>query len=41
MNRAENWYDYDDGYFIETSGVGGGTAIVRDEEHEREARIKI
>ena len=40
MNRERNWYDYDDGYSIGTSGAGGG-AIVRDEEHKSEARITL
>jgi hypothetical protein len=40
MNREKNWYDYDDGYSIGTSGAGGG-AIVRDEEHKRGARITL
>ena len=40
MKREKNWYDYDDGYSIGTSGAGGG-AIVRDEEHKRGARITL
>jgi hypothetical protein len=35
-----NWYDYDEGYSIGTSGEGGG-AIVRDEEHKSGARITL
>ena len=40
MKREKNWYDYDDGYSLGTSGAGGG-AIVRDAEHKQGARITL
>ena len=40
MKREKNWYDYDDGYSLGTSGAGGG-AIVRDAEHQQGTRITL
>jgi hypothetical protein len=40
MNKETNWYDFDDGFSIGTSGPEGGL-IVRDEEHRDGARITL
>ena len=40
MKSEKNWYDYDEGYSIGTSGTDGGI-IVRDEEYNFAARITI
>lgn len=41
MNKETNWYDYDDGYSIGTTGSDGGL-ILRDEEHASgEARMTL
>lgn len=40
MIKETNWYDYDDGYSIGTSGTDGGI-IVRDEEYNFGARMTM
>jgi hypothetical protein len=40
MKSETNWYDYDEGYSIGTSGTDGGI-IVRDEEYNFAARMTI
>lgn len=40
MINQTNWYDFDDGYSIGTSGSDGGL-ILRDEEHQSGARITL
>ncbi len=40
MVKGTNWYDYDEGYSIGTSGSDGGL-IARDEEHDFGARITL
>jgi hypothetical protein len=40
MIKGTNWYDYDEGYSIGTSGPDGGL-IVRDEEHQSGARMTL
>ena len=40
MRRETNWYDYDEGYSVGTSGADGGL-IVRDEEHSFGARLTL
>ncbi len=40
MNKETNWYDFDDGFSIGTSGPDGGL-ILREEENRGEARITL
>ena len=40
MTNKLNWYDYDEGYSIGTSGSDGGI-IIRDEEHAFGARMTL
>ncbi len=40
MIGKTNWYDFDEGYSIGTSGHDGGL-IVRDEEHQSGARMTL
>ncbi|HXG85525.1 MAG TPA: hypothetical protein VNI84_15995 [Pyrinomonadaceae bacterium] len=40
MRKETNWYEYDDGFSIGTSGADGGI-IARDEEHAGGARITL
>ena len=40
MSKETNWYDYDEGYSIGTSGTDGGI-IVRDEKHSFGARMTL
>lgn len=40
MREETNWYDYDDGYSVGTSGADGGI-IARDEEHGFGARMTL
>jgi hypothetical protein len=40
MVYETNWYDYDEGFSIGTSGADGGI-IIRDEEHRFGARMTI
>ena len=40
MSKETNWYDYDEGYSIGTSGTDGGI-IARDEEYNFAARMTI
>lgn len=40
MVTKTNWYDYDDGFSIGTSGADGGI-IARDEEHKFGARLTM
>ncbi len=40
MNKETNWYDFDDGFSIGTSGSEDGL-IVRDEEHRDGARMTL
>lgn len=40
MRNETNWYEYDEGYSIGTSGSDGGI-IARDEEHDFGARMTL